>query len=74
MARFLRIYAANQCTADKVRSALRTLFALATTRRVPGLDGRMQELPRNQCLIFLDIKKAHFWADARRRIRGGVTN
>ena len=49
-------------------SALRTLFALATTRRVPGLDGRMQELPRNQCLIFLDIKKAHFWADARRRI------
>lgn len=49
-------------------SALRTLFALATTRRVPGLDGRMQELPRNQCLVFLDIKKAHFWADARRRI------
>ena len=28
----------------------------------------MQELPRNQCLVFLDIKKAHFWADARRRI------
>ena len=49
-------------------SALRTLFALATTRRVPGLDGRMRELPRSQCLVFLDIKKAHFWADARRRI------
>eukprot|EP00435_Cladocopium_sp_Y103_P000902 s6681_g1.t1 len=49
-------------------SVLRTLFALATTRRVPGLDGRMRELPRNQCLMFLDIKKAHFWADARRRI------
>ncbi|CAJ1336689.1 unnamed protein product, partial [Effrenium voratum] len=49
-------------------SAFRTLFALATTRRVPDLDSRMQELPRNQCLVFLDIKKAHFWADARRRL------
>ena len=49
-------------------SALRTLFALATTNRAPGLDGRMRELPRNRCLVFLDIKKAHFWADARRRI------
>ena len=25
-------------------------------------------MPRNQCLVFLDIKKAHFWADARRRL------
>ena len=49
-------------------SALQTLFAVATMRRVPGLDGRMRELPRNQCLVFLDIKKAHCWADARRRI------
>jgi hypothetical protein len=49
-------------------SALRTLFALATTNRAPGLDGRMRELPRNRCLVFLDIKKAHFWVDARRRI------
>ena len=49
-------------------SALRTLFALATTRRAPGLDGRMRELPLDLCLVFLDIKKAHFWADARRRL------
>ena len=28
----------------------------------------MQEMPRNQCLDFLDIKKAHFWAEARRRL------
>lgn len=49
-------------------SALRTLFALATTRRVPDLNGQMHEMPRDQCLLFLDIKKAHFWADARRRL------
>lgn len=49
-------------------SALRTLFALATTRRAPDLNGRMQEMPLDQCLVFLDIKKAHFWADARRRL------
>ena len=31
-------------------SALRTLFALATMRRVPDLDGKMPDLPRDQCI------------------------
>ena len=49
-------------------SALRTLFALAVTDRVPDSEGQMRAFPRGQCLVFLDIKKAHFWADARRRL------
>ena len=49
-------------------SALRILFALATTRKAPDLDGKMRDLPKDQCLVFLDIKKAHFWAEARRRL------
>ncbi|CAE7686814.1 GIP, partial [Symbiodinium sp. CCMP2456] len=49
-------------------SALRVLFALATSKRAPDLEGKMRDLPKDQCLVFLDIKKAHFWADARRRL------
>ena len=49
-------------------SALRVLFALATTKKAPDLEGKMRDLPKDQCLVFLDIKKAHFWADARRRL------
>eukprot|EP00435_Cladocopium_sp_Y103_P031617 s579_g8.t1 len=49
-------------------NALRTLFAMATTQRIPDLDGKMQRMHLDTCLLFLDVKKPHFWAEARRRL------
>eukprot|EP00435_Cladocopium_sp_Y103_P063045 s567_g24.t1 len=49
-------------------SAMKALFALATTSRVPDATGKLQAMPQDKVLMFLDIKKAHFWAPARRRI------
>ena len=49
-------------------SAMKALLALATTARVPDMAGKLQPMPKDRVLMFLDIKKAHFWAPARRRI------
>ena len=49
-------------------SAMKALLALATTARVPDMAGKLQPMPKDRVLMFLDIKKAHFCAPARRRI------
>ena len=49
-------------------TALRALFTLAVTMRVPSLEGKLTQMDRTTCLIFIDVKKAHFWSPARRRL------
>ena len=49
-------------------SAMKALFAIATTQKVPDASGKLRSRPVSSVLMFLDIKKAHFWAPARRRI------
>ena len=50
-------------------SALRILFALAVTKRFPDVEGKMPSTPlKDVCLLFIDVKKAHFWSPARRRL------
>ena len=49
-------------------TALRVLFSLAVTRRVPDINGNLKPMPKDTCLIFIDVKKAHFWSPARRRL------
>ena len=49
-------------------TALRALFTLAVTMRVPNLEGKLTQMDRTTCLIFIDVKKAHFWSPARRRL------
>ena len=36
--------------------------------RVPNLAGKLTQMDRTTCLIFIDVKKAHFWSPARRRL------
>ena len=49
-------------------TALRVLFSLAVTRRVPDINGNLKPMPKDTCLIFIDVKKAHFRSPARRRL------
>lgn len=49
-------------------TALRMLFTLAVTGRIPDAEGKLRPMPKDTCLIFIDIKKAHFWSPARRRL------
>ena len=49
-------------------TALRALFSLAVTMRVPNLEGKLTQMDRTTCLIFIDVKKAHFRSPARRRL------
>ena len=49
-------------------TALRALFTLAVTMRVPNLVGKLAQMDPTTCLIFIDVKKAHFWSPARRRL------
>ena len=49
-------------------TALRALFTLAVTMRVPNLEGKLTQMDPTTCLIFIDVKKAHFWSPARRRL------
>ena len=49
-------------------TALRALFTLAVTMRVPNLEGKLAQMDPTTCLIFIDVKKAHFWSPARRRL------
>ena len=49
-------------------TALRVLFSLAVTRRVPDINGNLKPMPKDTCLIFIDVKKVHFWSPARRRL------
>ena len=49
-------------------TALRMLFTLAVTKKVPNKDGKLISMDPTTCLIFIDIKKAHFWSPARRRL------
>ena len=51
-------------------TALRALFTLAVTMRVPNLEGKLTQMDPTTCLIFIDVKKAHFWSPARRRLSG----
>ena len=51
-------------------SSLRALFALATTKKVPNEKGKLGPVGSGGevCLMFLDVKKAHFWSPVRRRL------
>ncbi|CAE7551092.1 unnamed protein product [Symbiodinium sp. CCMP2592] len=51
-------------------SSLRALFSLATTQRVPNTRGKLSPVGSGGevCLMFLDVKKAHFWSPVRRRL------
>ena len=49
-------------------TALRILFTLAVTKKIPNLDGKLVEMSNETCLSFIDVKKAHIWSPARRRL------
>ena len=51
-------------------SSLRALFTLATTRLIPNSRGKLSPVGSGGevCLMFLDVKKAHFWSPVRRRL------
>ena len=49
-------------------TALRILFTIAVTKKIPNKDGKLISLGPTTCVIFIDIKKAHFWSPARRRL------
>ena len=49
-------------------TALRILFTIAVTKKVPNKDGKLIPLDPTTCLIFIDIKKAYFWSPARRQL------
>ena len=51
-------------------SSLRALFTIATSDRIPGSDGRPVSVNKNGevCILFVDVKKAHFWSPVRRRL------
>ncbi|CAE7420072.1 RE2, partial [Symbiodinium sp. CCMP2592] len=51
-------------------SSLRALFALATTGRVPGPNKKAFQMNEHGevCVLFIDVKKAHFWSPVRRRL------
>ena len=49
-------------------TALRILFTPAVTKKIPNLNGKLVEMSNETCLIFIDVKKAHFWSPARRRL------
>ena len=43
-------------------TALRILLTIAVTKKIPNKDGKLIPLDPTTCLIFIDIKKAHFWS------------
>ncbi|CAE6971968.1 unnamed protein product [Symbiodinium sp. CCMP2592] len=51
-------------------SSLRALFTLATTGRVPGPNKKAFQMNEHGevCVLFIDVKKAHFWSPVRRRL------
>ena len=51
-------------------SSLRALFTLATTARVPDKAGKLTRMDKDGevCILFIDVKKAHFWSPVRRRL------
>ena len=51
-------------------SSLRALFTVAANERIPGSDGRPVSVNKNGevCILFVDVKKAHFWSPVRRRL------
>ena len=51
-------------------SSLRALNTLATTRLIPNSRGKLSPVGSGGevCLMFLDVKKAHFWSPVRRRL------
>ena len=51
-------------------SSLRALFTIAASDRIPGPDGRPVSVNKNGevCILFVDVKKAHFWSPVRRRL------
>ena len=49
-------------------TALRMLFTLAVTKKIPNKDGKLISMDPTTCLIFIGIKKTHFWSPARRRL------
>ena len=51
-------------------SSLRALFTVAASESIPGSDGRPVSVNKNGevCILFVDVKKAHFWSPVRRRL------
>ena len=51
-------------------SSLRALFTLATTSEAPDKTGKLTRMDKNGevCVLFIDVKKAHFWSPVRRRL------
>eukprot|EP00439_Symbiodinium_sp_Y106_P017360 s5745_g2.t1 len=51
-------------------SSLQALFTLATTKQVPNDRGKLTPVDSGGevCIMFLDVKKAHFWSPVRRRL------
>ena len=41
-------------------TALRILFALAVTKKIPNLDGKLVDMLKETCLIFINVKKNTF--------------
>ena len=49
-------------------SALKMLLTLATTDRIPDADGKKQTKDEPWLISFVDVKRAHFCADATREL------
>ena len=54
----------HQC----LRLQHKALFTLAVTKKVPNLKGKLVDTSDETCMMFIDVKKAHFWSPARKRI------
>ena len=51
-------------------SSLQAPFTLATTSKVPDKAGKLTRMDKDGevCVVFVDVKKAHFWSPVRRRL------
>ena len=51
-------------------SSLGALFAFATTKKVPDESSKVMRMDAHGevCVMCIDVKKAHFWSAARRRV------
>ena len=49
-------------------TAFGEFYLPAVTRKIPNWNGKLVEMPNETCLIFIDVKKAHFWSPARKRL------
>ena len=49
-------------------TAARMLFTLTVTGRILGVKGKLRPTWKDACLVFIGIKKTHFWSPARRQL------